>query len=502
MDWAPVTSRMGRRIALVVALCAATPILLFAIIFAHDTNSTGASSVERELAGVSHLYSEVIKSRLGAAETIVLTLTAGDVGYDGAALKRQVTNSSAFKSVVVVDRDGLLAGGETTLRPSARQLVALEAGETVLLPVTLDGQLTTAFLVQAVNAAGTGRLAYFELAPDWLWKRVDDLPSQITLAVVDADARVLYNVGPLSADATHIFADHITLSGERAGTLHAISWQDAGVEWHGIIQPMQLANERITAVPWAIVSFSREQSFLARSQQVWNLIPLMLLVVVICAVVAGLYLARRYLPGLRALRAGLALLPVRRYEPLLVSGADELRRVLDEFNRTASALHEQFRALDTLGEIDKLLLGSAELEQVLDAVLSRVQAVTRCDCVGITLRDADAPGRGRVYLAGSGLTDLPVRRVELDDDMITTLAGESGGLTVTRCEDARHSFLKPLKEIGAEFFWVWPVSVSDRVEAILTVGFSEAPATTDPYLGQLRYAVCRASRCRLVEECP
>jgi diguanylate cyclase (GGDEF)-like protein len=80
------------------------------------------------------------------------------------------------------------------------------------------------------------------------------------------------------------------------------------------------------------------------------------------------------------------------------------------------------------------------------------------------------------------LTDLPVRRVELDDDMITTLAGESGGLTVTRCEDARHSFLKPLKEIGAEFFWVWPVSVSDRVEAILTVGYREAPATTDPYL--------------------
>src|ERR1700733_10709679 len=482
MDWAPVTSRMGRRIALVVALCAATPILLFAIIFAHDTNSTGASNVERELAGVSHLYSEVIKSRLGAAETIVLTLTAGDVGYDGAALKRQVANSSAFKSVVVVDRDGVLAGGETTLRPSARQLLALEAGETVLLPVTLDGQLTSAFLVQAVNAAGVGRLAYFELAPDWLWKRVDNLPAQITLAVVDADARVLYNVGPLSTDATHIFADHITLSAERAGTLHAISWQDGGIEWHGIIQPMQLANERITAVPWAIVSFSREQTFLARSQQVWSLIPWMLLVVLVCAIVAGTHLARRYLPGLRALRAGLALLPVRRYEPVLVSGTDELRGVVEGFNRTAMALHEQFRALETLGEIDKLLLGSAELEQVLDAVLSRVQAVTRCDCVGITLRDADAPGRGRVYLAGSGLTDLPVRRVELDDDMITTLAGESGGLTVTRCEDARHSFLKPLKEIGAEFFWVWPVSVSDRVEAILTVGYREAPGTTDPYL--------------------
>ena len=55
MDWAPVTSRMGRRFALVVALCAAVPILLFAIIFAYDANSTAAGNVERELAGVSHL---------------------------------------------------------------------------------------------------------------------------------------------------------------------------------------------------------------------------------------------------------------------------------------------------------------------------------------------------------------------------------------------------------------------------------------------------------------
>ena len=481
MDWAPVTSRMGRRFALVVAVCATLPVLLFATICAYDTSATDANSVDRELAGASRLYSEVIKSRLGAAETIVLTLTAGDVGYDGVALKRQVASSGAFKSVVVVDRDGVLAGGETSLRPSAAQLVALEAGETVLLPVTLEGQLTSAYLVQAVNAAGVDRLAYFELAPDWLWKRVDNFPTQMTLAVIDADARVLYNVGPLSSDATHIFADHITLSGERAGTLHPIWWEDGGEGWHGIIQPMQLANERITAVPWAVVSFSHEQGFFARSKHIWNLLPTVLGAVLICALLGGFRLARRYLPAIRGLRGGLANLPARRYDFLDVMGSDEIRHLVQDFNRSANALHEQFRALETLGEIDKLLLGSAELEQVLDAVLTRVQTVTRCDCVGITLRDADAPGRARVYLAGSGLTDLPVRRVELDDDMITTLGTEGDGLTVTRCENARHSFLRPLKEIGAEFFWVWPVSVSDRVEAILSVGYREAPAA-DPYL--------------------
>jgi diguanylate cyclase (GGDEF)-like protein len=483
VDWVPMTSRMGRRIALVVAVCAALPALLLAVLCARDAQSTASAFVERQLGGYSRLYSEVIRARLGAAETIVLTLTAGDVGYDGVSLKQQVANSNAFKSVVVVDRDGLLSGGETTLRPSPAQLVALAAGETVLLSVTLDGQLTSAYLVQAVTAAGFSRLAYFELAPDYLWKRVDNVPPHVTLAVIDANAKVLYNIGPLSADATHIFADNITLSGERAGTLRAISWQDAGEEWHGAIKPLQLINERLTAAPWAVVTFSRQQTFFALSQHVWSFVPYALLAIATCGIAGGLYLARRYLPSVRALRAGMVALQERRYEALSEPGADEMRGLITGFNRGVLTLQEQFHALETLGEIDKLLLGSAELEQVLDAVLSRVQTVTRCDCVGITLRDTDAPGRGRVYLAGSGLTDLPVRRVELDDDMITKLAAEGNGLTVTRCEETRHSFLKPLKEIGAEFFWVWPVTVAERVDAILTVGYREEP-TSDPYLAR------------------
>src|SRR6185312_10708573 len=78
----------------------------------------------------------------------------------------------------------------------------------------------------------------------------------------------------------------------------------------------------------------------------------------------------------------------------------------------------------------------------------------------------------------------PVRRIELDNDMMATLAAESSGLTVARCEELRHSFLQPLQDLGAEFFWVRPVLVSSRVEAILAVGYREVPGT-DPYLARL-----------------
>src|SRR5450759_542970 len=106
------------------------------------------------------------------------------------------------------------------------------------------------------------------------------------------------------------------------------------------------------------------------------------------------------------------------------------------------------------------LYSSAASDVYKRQIMSRVQVLTHCQSVGITLRDADAPGRGRVYLLASGLNDLPVNRIALDDGMMETLAGETNGLTVVRCEDVRHSFLKPLADTGAVFFWVWPVTVS------------------------------------------
>ncbi len=476
-----MTSRMGRRIAAVLALCAAVPVLVFAIAAAREADSAAATAENRRLTGVSSVYADLIRSRIGVAQTIVETFTANDI-HDSATLRREVNSSRAFKSVVVVRHDGLLPDGGTSLQPSSAQSIALEAGQTILMPVALASQLNSVFLVRQVSEAGISKLAYFELAPDWLWKEYSDA-TNVALAMIDADGRVLRSPEALSADSTHMFAEHITRLGERGASLETLHWQDGGRGWHGVLKHVPLVSERITAVPWGVVAYLPEVAFFQRSANIWALLPVTGLILVFCAILGAHALSRRYLAAVRELRNGLPGLAARRFEPLPAAGKDEPCELIGAFNRAAASLKDQFHALETLGEIDKLLLGSAEWEQVLEGILSRVQSVTRCHCVGITLRDADAPGRGRVYLAANGQSDLPVVRVELDDDMLSTLAGETRGLTILRCEDTRHSFLKPLKETGVDFFWVWPVNVAERVEAILAVGYREPPAP-DPHLAR------------------
>ncbi len=195
-----------------------------------------------------------------------------------------------------------------------------------------------------------------------------------------------------------------------------------------------------------------------------------------CICISTLHLTRRYVPAIRAAHTSIAALEERPFAPAPAVGADEPRDILEALATCAAGLEERFRAIETLEEIDHLLLASAGVEPVLEEMLSRVRALTHCHGVGITLRDGDARGRGRVYASATGLDDLPVSRIALDADMMATLAGSPQGLTVARFEEGRHSFLQPLKDAGAEVFWVWPVIASDRVEAILAIGFTGVAA--------------------------
>ena len=206
-----------------------------------------------------------------------------------------------------------------------------------------------------------------------------------------------------------------------------------------------------------------------------------LLAALVCTLAAVAYLVRRYQPSLVALRDGFQDLALTGFAQAPAVGREDMHSLIEVFNRCAERVRQQHANLQTLSEVDRLLLQPGGLEPVLEAILTRVQRVTGCNSTGIVLRDPDAPWRGRVYLAARSQRDLPVSRVALDDGMMSTLAAEPEALTVTRCEDTRHSFLAPMKSLGSEFFWVWPVKRATHVEAILAVGYKDPPLA-DPQI--------------------
>ncbi len=164
-------SRMGRRIAVALAVAAVLPVLLFAIFSARILGQSNAESVERRLTGVSQAYARTLRSRVGAAESLVQNLAARDVGYDGSLLRQQIVNSRAFKGAVVVDRDGGLVAGTAASARRRRSSWRSRRARPWCCGLSLEGQqLPSIYLARTVTAGGFQRLAYFEIAPDWLWK--------------------------------------------------------------------------------------------------------------------------------------------------------------------------------------------------------------------------------------------------------------------------------------------------------------------------------------------
>jgi hypothetical protein len=326
-------SRMGRRIAVALAAAAIIPVLVLAFFAARAASQASTVSVERRLIGVSQAYARSLRSRFGAAETLVQNLTARDVGYDGSLLRQQIVNSRAFKSAVVVDRDGGLVAGSAGFRPTPAQLMALAAGQTVVLRVVLEGQPPSVFFARSVTAGGVHRLAYFEIAPDWLWKDLSSSILDTPIAIVDAEGVILQSTIPLQPETGRMFAQQIPTSNTgRASASQSLSWQGSGEEWHGVLTHLTLVDERVTTVPWAVVALEHGAPFFSRSREVWTLMPWVLLAALAVAWAGAAWLTGRHVRAVKAVEDGLRRLAERRYDRLSVAAADEPRDLVRAFN--------------------------------------------------------------------------------------------------------------------------------------------------------------------------
>ena len=306
------------------------------------------------------------------------------------------------------------------------------------------------------------------------------------IALLDASGRLLFSTAPLPEEVVDMLARYGGTLDTTQGAL-PLAWQAAGVEWQGGLARLGAPS----GDSWSVVVFKPRPGWADAAGPVAAELAALAALALGGIALGLLLLAGRYVPLVARFGAAFGQGHLPAAPRVRGADADELGDAIEAYNLAAGRFAERLSALETLGEIDRLLLGSAELEQMFDAILTRVQSVTHCDGVAITLIDADSDSHGRVYFTAPQMADLPVVRVELDPDLLATLAAAKDGVTVARCEPGRHSLLRPLAELGAEFFWVWPVVSGERLAAVLSLGYREAPSA-DPALA--RYGAEFAAR--------
>ena len=212
--------------------------------------------------------------------------------------------------------------------------------------------------------------------------------------------------------------------------------------------------------------------------------PVMVLSILIVAFLSINQIRRGVIP-LQKLIDGTRRIANRDFDNVVhVNSGDEFEELADSLNRMARRLGKQFNALTTLSEVDRIILSTLEIEQVVDLVLSHLQTVITCDVSSITLVDTDSEQMGRIFFETADGGDN-VLRVQLSDRELDMIGEHPNGMLVP-WSSAWPRYLIPLKRRGARWFMIMPIRFKERLSGIISLGFKVKPTTDGEDIKRLR----------------
>lgn len=235
--------------------------------------------------------------------------------------------------------------------------------------------------------------------------------------------------------------------------------------------------------PWSVVTVRSRTPFElgpAFGAGIGRLVAINAIVILLLAMTQ----VRRILRPLDQLVVGTRRIAARQFPARVnVNRDDEFGELGSAMNSMAEQLGRQFETLNTLAQIDSLILASRQTEEVLDVVLARIATIVRdCD-ISVLLMDSDQPERGRLYCkAGEKGTVL---RSDVSQELRSWLRQQPRGNL--QPASAVKSRLPAFPVAGAtDSVFVMPILRGDGLHGALLASFKADAAIGDADLYFLR----------------
>jgi len=445
-------TRVARRVLVSFAVAAIAPLALAAVLVLTRVGSTLEDQAALRLDEVSAAVGQQLLARLLILDDALRQLTAGP----------QPTESTTFDAVSMVspDREEVLFGEALDLAP----LLATPPSRSMVIVRARNGRNEVLLARPVAEGVAVGRIP-----ADYLWTAATMLPYAMELCVFSEAPRLLLHcTAPLAAEGARALDASFGGSGEdRPRSQDRLVW--SGDEGEVMASRWQLfLPSRFDARSWHIV-VSQPSIYATEALAAFHgLLPLLLAASLALSLLLGSIQVRRIMQPLQNLVAGTRRIAERKFStPIALSGENEFSELATAMNDMAASLDRQFETISALAEIDRLILTSRSIGEVIDRIMARALTISPGCCISVLMIDPDQRDRGQLHSRVPGERAESLReRVSLNVSTVRWLAGiASGGMATAAWLRERIPALPAMADAGSVV--VAPIFRADELRGAL-----------------------------------
>ena len=404
-------------------------------------------------------------------------LTLESVG-DASTQARGLTSSDSLLERQLVDLFWLPEGAELeqssgaldaeTRRQFNTQLQTAQ-DQLTLITIPQDQEQSRIFVVGSANSgsAQTRRLVA-EVNTEYLWD-TDAAYADQTLCVIGHTGVELYCSETMGA---------ANLASLQAGTddsfTGSFEWQNSlGDEFQATYWSIFL-DDHFGVDDWKIFVSTPRDVIFSPLTSFQNTFVLVIIASLMLVLLLSSNQIKRILTPLRLLTQGTQEFARTNFSNrVVVNSNDEFSDLANSFNSMGTTLADQFLSLETMAEIDRLILSSVESDSVIEVVLERIQNVIGCGFIGISVPNESGEYRTMLSRSSDADDEVQTNQIHLDSLELEEIKNNQDSGAITDAYAA--NYLQPLTSAGAKCCFVLPLFYEGELSAIIALGYREEP---------------------------
>ena len=417
-----LASRVARRVFALFVLSALVPLGLMALLTVTYVRDTLIEQGEQRLAANAKAYGMAVFGRLlDAAERVQHEAAWGAAptgeGYSPQLFRSITIVSSAARPIRLPGRadDVVLTGVERARLDRAQPVLRLETNGDTEPAVTM---------IVPLGPDESRRLAVVELKGDYLWGDRDWWPAAVEFCVIERRSQLpAHCPGPWPREEVRRAAGE-----PKRSATQSIAWDDSGTRMRSAMWAQFLRAE-FGADDWMVVATQPEADLLKPAVAFRSMFMPAALLALLVVVWLSLRLIRSTLTPLEGLTRATRRVIAHDFDTRVETARDdEFGELAHAFNAMTGRIGQQFRTLNTLAEIDRAILSSRDVEQVVPTVLRHMGTLIPATAVGVMLLDHDNRLLARAsFVRSARPDDVATVRGSMSGDEYRRLQGATTG---------------------------------------------------------------------------